>query len=104
MTSKDERRQEWYDVRDPEMARMTEAELADYIAEWSANLARYRQEAKVWTGPSKPGEKGPGFSAWWAGKILDRGIRERERRRHHAHQRLAQGMRRLTREEEANGA
>ena len=66
------------------MANMTGVELADYIAHWSANRTRYWQEATRWTGPSHPGEKGPGYSAWWAGKILDGGIRERDRRGHAA--------------------
>lgn len=62
----------WADVRDPEMAVMIDDELAAYIAQWKTNLAQDREQAKNRTEPLNPGEKGPGFSTWWAGKILDR--------------------------------
>lgn len=87
MTSTEGQRPERFDVRDPETPGMTDQQLSDYITRWSANLARYEQQARERTEPPQPGGIRPGFSAWWAGKILDRGIRERERRRHHATER-----------------
>lgn len=76
---------------DPDVARLSDAELASYIHHWSQARARYQEQAtdQLHRGRRPPGSKDavnastarPGFSAWWAGKILDRGLRERERRR-----------------------
>lgn len=79
----------WWQVRDPEMAALTDAELAEHITQWGANLRRYREQAADPAVPREPGMRGPAYSAWWAGKILDRGIRERDRRRHRLLTRLA---------------
>jgi hypothetical protein len=74
----------WYDVRDADMADLSDAALDGYIRQWSTNLEEYRRQAREGGGPRHPGDKGPGFSAWWAGKILDRGLREHARRRYRA--------------------
>ena len=94
----------WWDVRDPEMAAFTDTELLDYIRQWSGNLQRYREQAADPTTPRKPGSYGPGYSAWWAGKILDRGLREHQRRRHRQLTRLATDMTRLARTKEPTDA
>ena len=85
----------WWQVRDPEMAALTDAELAEYMKAWGANLRRYREQAQDPTIPRERGMRGPGYSVWWAGKILDRGIRERDRRRHRLRTRLATDLARL---------
>lgn len=76
---------------DPEMAGLTDSELADYIHHWADVRTRFQRQA---TDQRRQGRQPPrnedtvnadtarpGVSAWWAGKILDRGLRERERRR-----------------------
>jgi hypothetical protein len=94
----------WWAVRDPEMAALTDTELLDYIRQWSGNLQRYREQAAGPTTPRKPGSYGPGYSAWWAGKILDRGVRERQRRRHRLLTRLATDLARLEHAKERTDA
>lgn len=74
----------WYLVRDTEMDVMSDEELASHIQHWSQNLRRYREESRKGGHDRGRGMSGPGHAAWWSGKILDRGVRERERRRYRA--------------------
>lgn len=74
---------QWYDIVDPDVSHLSDEGVARYVRHWSDRREAYRQQAR--DGAPEPasaagGQCSPSYSAWWAGKILDKGLRERERR------------------------
>jgi hypothetical protein len=70
----------WLDWHEPEVADLTDQELADYVHHWRGRREGYlRKRRRV--NKDHPDAYRWGYSAWWCSKKESIGNRETERRR-----------------------
>jgi len=71
---------EWLGWHEPEVAGLTDEELAEYVAYWRERRAEFRRERRR-AGTGHADARRWSFSAWKCSKRESIGIRETERRR-----------------------
>lgn len=71
---------EWLTWHEPEVADLTDDELADYIAHWRGRRHDYETKRSA-VSADHPDAYRWGYSAWWCSKKESIGLRETERRR-----------------------
>lgn len=70
----------WLTWHEPEVADLTDEELAEYIGYWRGRGEEYRRKRRR-VSKDHPDAYRWGYSGWWCSKYASKGHREVERRR-----------------------